>query len=425
VSEVNNRKWAVAAAVRVGVLMLSAGAQVRQVETSLRQMLEGLGVVDAQVIVGFGTVSVSHVDTAGGAPVTAVGAVSVWGQRFDQLAAAGRLINRIADDGLTPDVTDRDIDRLEQLRAPYPGWLAFAAPALLSAFVTILFRGSVGDAAVTMAIGLAIQPLLARIAGTAMSQFFQVTVGVTLSVLVVVLLVKAGLPINGGLVLTGSLLRFLPGGALVSGMHDLIAGSVLPGVANLAQVALLGAAIAGSASLILQVGRNLDVDLTITTTGATAWPMIIVVLAGAAAVTMAAIRATVPPPQLATIAMLGGSVTLIAQGFTPAFEQVTANTRTLLAALLVGAVGAALASRMRAPSNVWTVPAILPLLPAPATLLPLLADSDAVQQSLQGQALETSFAIGVGVAIGAIVLTAAVDTRRTWTRRIIARTPKQ
>jgi uncharacterized membrane protein YjjP (DUF1212 family) len=145
-----------------------------------------------------------------------------------------------------------------------------------------------------------------------MSQFFQVTVGVTLSLLVVVLLVKAGVPIIGGLVLTGSLLRFLPGGALVSGMHDLIAGSVLPGVANLAQVALLGAAIAGSASLILQVGRNLDVDLTITTAGATAWPMIVVVLAGAAAVTMAAIRATVPPPQVATIAMLVGSVTLIA-----------------------------------------------------------------------------------------------------------------
>jgi hypothetical protein len=48
----------------------------------------------------------------------------------------------------------------------------------------------------------------------------------------------------------------------------------------------------------------------------------------------------------------------------------------------------------------WIVPAILPLLPAPATLLRLLAETEAAQQALQGQALTIAFAIGAMTALG-------------------------
>jgi hypothetical protein len=52
---------------------------------------------------------------------------------------------------------------------------------------------------------------------------------------------------------------------------------------------------------------------------------------------------------------------------------------------------------------------------APATLLPLLAGTEAAQQALQGQALTIAFAIGVGVAAGDILvstMTARGDQRR-------------
>jgi hypothetical protein len=42
---------------------------------------------------------------------------------------------------------------------------------------------------------------------------------------------------------------------------------------------------------------------------------------------------------------------------------------------------------------------------APATLVPLLAESSTAQDALQSQAAETAFAIGVGVASGSIPLT--------------------
>jgi uncharacterized membrane protein YjjB (DUF3815 family) len=100
------------------------------------------------------------------------------------------------------------------------------------------------------------------------------------------------------------------------------------------------------------------------------------------------------------------AATLVGQGFTPLLEDLGRPARTFVAALGVGTLGTLLARRSRLPAAIWTVPAILPLLPPRATLLPLLAESPEAQDALQSQAVETAFAIGVGVASGSIALAA-------------------
>ena len=57
-----------------------------------------------------------------------------------------------------------------------------------------------------------------------MPPFFRVAMATALATILAVILVGGGVPINGGLVVTGGLLRFLPGGALVAGMRDLDRG---------------------------------------------------------------------------------------------------------------------------------------------------------------------------------------------------------
>jgi uncharacterized membrane protein YjjP (DUF1212 family)/uncharacterized membrane protein YjjB (DUF3815 family) len=402
---------AVHIAMRVGVVMLSRGAQVDEVDAAVRTVCAGFGLDHADAVVTFGTVTVSEVTPGDARATTAIGTVRAWAPDFTKLTAAAALVDEIRDGRTDVANAEVELDRIATLDSPFPSWLVFAAPALLSFFVTFLFGGSLGDAATTLAIGLAIQPALATIERSELPQFFQVVVGVGSTTLIVVLLVRTGLAIEGSLVLTGSLLRFLPGGALVSGMHDLIAGSVLPGVANLAQVALLGAAVAGSASLVLGLGKGLDVELTIDASGAVQWPAIVVALAGAAAVLMSAVRVATPVRRLPSLAALGAVAVVIAQGFTPVFEPVGSNARTLIASIIIGMVATLLAHHHRTLSVIWTVPAILPLLPAPATLLPLLADTDEAQQSLQGRAFEIAFAIGVGVASGSILVTTALRYR--------------
>jgi uncharacterized membrane protein YjjB (DUF3815 family) len=159
--------------------------------------------------------------------------------------------------------------------------------------------------------------------------------------------------------------------------------------------------------------ENWGVRLQITSSGRVDWPAPVLVLAGAVA--FYACRLGVPRLALLAGVALGAIAVLLTRGLTPVSAELSRSARTLMAALLIGIVGTLLAHRSRAPAALWTVPAILPLLPAPSTLLPLLTETEAARQALQGQAVSTAFSIGVGDASGSI----AVDTWLRYRERIL------
>ena len=106
------------------------------------------------------------------------------------------------------------MERLDSARAAYGPAIRFAAPGLSAAATTLMFGGDLLEALATLAIGLAVQPGLAGLDRTSLPPFFRLAIGAAGSAILVALLVWLGLDISGGLVLTGSLLRFLPGYAL-------------------------------------------------------------------------------------------------------------------------------------------------------------------------------------------------------------------
>lgn len=212
------------------------------------------------------------------------------------------------------------------------------------------------------------------------------------------------------LVLTGSLLRFLPGAALVAGMRDFLDGALASGTTRLVEVVLLGAAVAVSAGLVLAAGPALGVQLSVTAAGTEVYPISVLLCAGATAVTFYGCQLGVPARGLFPAAVLGALAVLITRGIDLSTTSVDPLAGTLVAALVIGAAGQGLAQRSSDPPALWIVPAILPLLPAPATLIPLLAETEAARQALRGQALGIAFCIGVGVAVGSIAV-------QTWSRR--------
>jgi hypothetical protein len=122
--------------------------------------------------------------------------------------------------------------------------------------------------------------------------------------------------------------------------------------------------------LVLAFGASLDVRLQVTSAGRVDWPAPVLVAAGSVAVAFSACRVGVPRRALGSAAVLGGVAVVLARGLTPLSADLNRPARTLVAALVIGVVGRLLAYRSRAPSALWMVPAILPLLPAPSTLLP-------------------------------------------------------
>jgi uncharacterized membrane protein YjjP (DUF1212 family) len=418
------RRHAVRATLRLGVNMLGSGAQADDTETNLRSVMRAFGLSGGDAIVTSSSVTVSYIAPGDAETTTAIQAVREWRRDFAQLEAVGALVKGIHDGSVDVAIAEVELEKIAAIAAPYPAWLRFVAPALLSAAVTILFRGTALDAAATFGIGLAIQPAQARIERSALPQFFRIVFGVTATVLLAVLLAQLPLSLNAGLVLTGGLLRFLPGAQLVAGMRDLIAGAIVPGAANLAEVALQGVAISSSAAFVLAIGQRLfGTEIGISIAGAAAWPPVVTVIAGAAATAAYGVRLGVPPRILPTVVALGAAALAVVVGL-PAFSTaLDLNARTLIAALGIGAAGRWLAHRWARPAPLWLVPSILPLLPSPIALLPRLARTQGSPEVLLAQALTIAFLIGVGVASGDILMTAY--QRRRARVRALRRAPPE
>ena len=246
-----------AIALRVGAVLLTAGASTDDVERAMRRVAQAAGLDDVQSVVILGILTISAVRGHNRQPITQTRIVGRRTSDSQRLVAAARLVDRIEAGQVSAGEAAVELDRIDALAAPYSGWVLTLAMALSSAASTVLFGGSAQDALATLAIGLAVEPIVRRVESSGLPDFFQALIGPFLATALAVVLVALGLPISGGLVVTGAILRFLPGGALVAGMRDLIDRSIISGSARLAEALLLGAAVAGGTALALTAGTAL------------------------------------------------------------------------------------------------------------------------------------------------------------------------
>jgi uncharacterized membrane protein YjjP (DUF1212 family) len=388
---------------RIAVTMLASGAQTEDVEASIGQVAGAYDVGGVQAAVSFSMISISRYTHPDEPPTTLLHLVRERRTDFTRLAAVWETIHRIRT-GLDLAAAESEVDGLDAARAAYGRAIRFAAPGLSAAATTLMFGGDPLEALATLAIGLAVQPGLARLDRTSLPPFFRLAIGAAGSAILVALLVWLGLDISGGLVLTGSLLRFLPGYALVSGFRDLIDGSVVSGTARLAEAMLLAAAVAGGTALSLAVASTAGVTLHILTVGQEQWGVAISVAASLAAIAGYAVQLGVPPRAVGQAALVGAVGWLLFRATTPPTGSVDVGVATLAATILIGAVGRILARRFGAPTALWVVPAILPLLPGLQLVQAMLADTDAARIGGLAAAAGTAFVIGTGVAIGDIVV---------------------
>ena len=292
-------------AMRIAVRMLANGSQTEDVEASIGQVVHAYGVGGVQAAVSFSMISISHSERHDEQPTTLLHLVRGRTIDFSRMAAMSDLVRRIGSGEVDPEAADAEIDRLDAAPPPYSALIAFAAPGLSAAGATLMFGGNLLEALATLAIGLAVQPGLIALDRTTLPPFFRLATGTAVSAILVALLVGLGLEITAGLVLAGSLLRFLPGYALVSGFRDLIDGSVVSGTARLAEALLLGAAVAGGTALSVAVASWAGVDMRILTVGDEAWGLPISVAASLLAVGAFAIQLGVPPRFVAEAAVIG------------------------------------------------------------------------------------------------------------------------
>ena len=391
-------------AMRIAVTMLANGAQTEDVESSIGQLARAFDVDGVQAAVSFSMISISRYTGHDEPPTTLLHLVRDRSTDFTRLAAVSEIVRRIHDGGLDVEAAEAELDDLDSARSSYAQGVRFVAPGLSAAGTTLMFGGDLLEALATLGIGLVVQPGLAALAGSSLPPFFRLGIGAAGSAILVALLVALGLDISGGLVLTGSLLRFLPGYALVSGFRDLIDGSVVSGTARLAEAVLLAAGVAGGTALSLAVASSAGIAMQITTVGQADWSLTISVAASLVAVAAYAVQLGVPSRAVAQAAAVGAIGWLLVRATTAQFGLLDVSIATLAATVVIGILGRLLAGSRGAPAAIWVVPAILPLLPGLQLVQAMLAETDAARISGLAAAAGTAFVIGTGVAIGDILV---------------------
>ena len=391
-------------AMRVAVALLASGAQTDDVETAIDTIGHAYGTDPIQRSVTFSGIAISYDDPSDpGPPTTLLYTVPERLSDFARLAATSAIVRRVKAGELDLPTADDALDDLERQPPPYGTAVSFVAPGISAAGSTVVFGGAPLDAVATLAVALVIQPALSSLDRSTLPPFFRTVFGVAASTLLVAVLVAIGLPIVGGLVLTGSLLRFMPGYALVSGFRDLIDQSIISGSARLAEALLLGAGVAAGTSFALAAASSFGVELSIVKVGPEEWGAVAAGLAALAAVGGFAVRIGDPRDAVLSASVLGAFAWLAVirmrdVGVDPAVA-------TLVSALAIGIVSRVIAIRFQAPSALWAVPAVLPLLPGLQIVEALLAPDDAARVIGLVGAAGTAFVIGAGVASGDIVVT--------------------
>jgi uncharacterized membrane protein YjjB (DUF3815 family) len=124
-----------------------------------------------------------------------------------------------------------------------------------------------------------------------------------------------------------------------------------------------------------------------------------------------AIRLGVPRKYVWQSALLGAFAWIVYLAVAGGGRDIQSSLATFAAALLVGTLGRILARGQRAPSALWVVPAILPLLPGLQIVLALLAPTDQERVAGMVAAATTAFTLGVGVGMGDIIVATLLNVR--------------
>jgi uncharacterized membrane protein YjjP (DUF1212 family) len=376
----------------------------------MRRVARAGGLVGAQSAVLMGILVMSAVRLSDRQPLTQLQIIGRRISDYHRLAAVGASVDAIEAGTLAMVDAPAELDRIERLPFPYRSTVVMIASALSSTAATLLFGGSTSDAIATLFIALGVAPIVRRVERSGLPDFFRALLGPLLATLATVVLVALGLPIDGGLVVTGAILRFLPGAALVAGMRDLIDRSIISGSARLAEAILLGSAVAVGTAIAVNVGAAFgEAQLDIGVFGVSDYGAPVQALAAGFSCALFALSLGVRARVLVSIFVLGGA----AWAITLAGHALGAGdlVPVVVAAVGVGAIGEWLASRVRLPSVLWTVPAIMPLLPGLTIVRGILAIQTTNGLLTMISAIGIGFGLGAGVAFGSILVAVARQAR--------------
>lgn len=395
-------------AVQAGEILLRSGAEVARVEETINIIVKAFGLDYSNSIVTPTGLYVSidngyrENDNSIMYPVTVVRRVRNRVLNYNRISAVNALSRRVTQGMVTLEQAVREVDRINHAPDLYPFWIRLLVGAGSASGATVLLGGTLFDVAPGFVSTILAQLLNWLLARTKIPAIFSDFFGAVLATSVALLLFWLGLPIQTNLVIAGGLIQLVPGSALVASVQDGISGDLISSAARGLEALLKGAAIASGVGLALTTALNLHITVPASQSANVAtWQVPVQVVAAGFAAACYAIYSYIPRFAIFTTGFAGGAGWLT-HIFIVNFLSGDGLLATFLAAFLAGLLGWRLARWQHAPTTLYILPGILPLLPGLSIYNAMLSLSQ--NQNQQGlllliHAIFLSGALAAGVAL--------------------------
>lgn len=406
-----NQKKILTLAVRAAEIMMRSGAEIYRVEDTVRRICMAcrIHVVECFAIPTGIFISVDA-DTDGSL-YTMVKRIRGGGIDLLKLSE----INNFSRAFTTTNMSiEEGLERLEAIdNVPlFPAPIRIFGAALVSSLYCAIFSGNALSSLCAMFIGIISYVLAVALDRYDTNYFIKGFCCCATAGILALLCTYFGFSQDYGAMVIGTMMLFVPGGAITNSMRDLLSGDMISGVARMTEALVVAVSLASGAGVIVVLLTIMG--LSGSPAHGLSLPFFVEVLLGAVSTLGFCLLFHIPKRSILPCAIIGGlgwAMFLISGSL--------GSSKVLscfFAALLVGFLCGFASRTFKEASTVFIIPGIMPLVPGSGmyyTMLALLSHDYSLAASTGSQTLFMAGAIALGVMItgGFFKITSAIHRR--------------
>jgi len=255
---------------RVGELLVSAGAGAQDTVVMMRRICQTYGLSRAQIDITHTVILVSYYPGDGLPPFTSMRSVAASEPNLSKVYAVNDLVNQICS-GMSVSRASKRFDRIRKAAPPYPGWLAGLAGGGISMSVQLFYTTSPKILILALITGYLVNRFVYLLSRTGLPVLFRQMFGAWL-----IVAIAAGVTwlnahpslaflgyISPTTLAVGCIFQLVAGARFVAGIQDAIDGFYVTASARILQVVMLTAGLVTGLVTGLDLARTLGIDVLI------------------------------------------------------------------------------------------------------------------------------------------------------------------
>lgn len=242
-------------ALEAGAKILEYGGETYRVEDTIRRILIGFGIKDAESFVTPTGIVISGTDIRGNT-LSKVKRIPTLKIDLEKISLINNLSRQIETGNISPEDFKVELNKI-LARKPYPLWLDALSAGLVAGSFTVFFGGSFFDGLSGFIAGLAVFLTGLLVKALNLSSFFQNAFGGSISVFIAYLFTFFNIAKSPETIIIGSIMLLVPGITMTNGIRDTFQGDYLSGVTRATEALITAVGIAFGTALAFLLLKNL------------------------------------------------------------------------------------------------------------------------------------------------------------------------